>query len=126
MPLPSMGAERHAGARNRAPIDLPAHAPPVVGRHGRFAAPHPTAGAARSEDAWGRGGGPTLLAAEDRSRRWSWWPSPVSPPADAAACARDTRAEAQQLLRRAQEATGLDDHSGAREAAARPGHPRRS
>jgi hypothetical protein len=94
-------------------VDLtPAHTPPVVGEtpQQRLAA-HPV-----PRDAWGADEGPTLLANEDGPGALDLVAEPriptglTPPPAP-----RDTRSEAQQLLRRARELQGLDDHSGARE-----------
>ena len=96
-------------------VDLtPAHTPPVVGETPQqplTAAPVPA-----PRDAWGADEGPTLLATDDGPGALELVAEPriptglTPPPAP-----RDTRAEAQQLLRRAQELQGLDDHSGARE-----------
>jgi hypothetical protein len=96
-------------------VDLtPAHTPPVVGETPQqplTAAPVPA-----PRDAWGADEGPTLIATDDGPGALELVAEPriptglTPPPAP-----RDTRAEAQQLLRRAHELQGLDDHSGARE-----------
>jgi Tetratricopeptide repeat len=98
-------------------VDLtPAHTPPVVGETPRL----PLAGSGPPpsfpRDAWGVDEGPTLIGTEDGPGALELVGEPriptglTPPPAP-----RDTRSEAQQLLRRAQELQGLDDHSGARE-----------
>jgi hypothetical protein len=67
-------------------------------------------------DAWGADEGPTLLATADGPGALELVTEPRIPSGLTPAPApRDTRAEAKQLLRRAQELQGLDDHSGARE-----------
>jgi len=97
-------------------VDLtPAHTPPVVGETPRLPTlPGPPAPVPR--DAWGGDDGPTLLATEDGPGALELVAEPhiptgLTPPP----MPRDARAEAQGLLRRAQELQGLDDHSGARE-----------